>query len=71
MRISLSHSNCVRFEWEAFFLPAGKSARIFFVRDWFWREPRAIHGQKKMSGGQFPGKKNVLKQTNTHYLQRF
>jgi hypothetical protein len=30
-----------------FFLPAGKSARIFLLVLFIWREPRAKSGQKK------------------------
>jgi hypothetical protein len=47
------------------FLPTGKSARILFVSDLFWREPRANPQAKKGCHGQIPGKKEEFL-TTTH-----
>ena len=49
------------------FLPAGKSARIFFVSDRFWRGPRANSGKKNIFPGNSPRQKNCF-ETNNHTL---
>ncbi len=54
---------------ESYFFARGQiSARIFFVSDRFWREPRANSRAKKYKLRAIPpGKKYILKQTTTHY----